>query len=172
MAATTRPEPRRGAGPEGGLDGTLGFMRALWAVDHGLRKSSLRMHRSLGVGGRDRLAIRIIGRFSEISAGELAKILHVHPSTLTGVLDRLLRAGLLRRSADPEDARRARFELTPAGRRIDRIRSDTVEDRVARALRTLPQPKIDAALQVLERVAEELVARPQRATRRARQPSG
>ena len=71
-------------------------MRLLWAVDHGLQRRSKRMAATLGVTGPQRLVIRIVGRFPGISAGRLASILHLHPSTLTGILRRLERGGCSR----------------------------------------------------------------------------
>jgi DNA-binding MarR family transcriptional regulator len=47
----------------------------------------------------------------------LGRRLGIAPSTLTRNLDRLLDARLVRRQADPEDARAARIVLTPAGRK-------------------------------------------------------
>src|SRR5262245_41762471 len=71
------------------LGKVLDFMRTLWALDHALQTSSKRMRSKLGVTGLQRFAIRIVGRFPSISAGQLAEILHVHPSTLTGVIEKL-----------------------------------------------------------------------------------
>ena len=69
----------------------LEFMRLLWAIDHGLQTRSKRMAAALGVTGPQRLVIRIVGRFPGVSAGQLARILHLDPSTLTGILRRLER---------------------------------------------------------------------------------
>ena len=66
-------------------------MRALWAVDHALRSASKRMKNRVGLTGPQRLAVRIVGRFPNATAGEITKVLHVHPSTLTGILARLER---------------------------------------------------------------------------------
>ena len=68
------------------LGDVLEFMRTLWALDHGLQLRSKRMERHLGITGPQRLVLRIVGRFPGISAGEVASIMEVHPSTLTGVL--------------------------------------------------------------------------------------
>jgi DNA-binding MarR family transcriptional regulator len=40
----------------------------------------------VGVTGPQRLVLRVVGLFPGMSAGELATVLRVHPSTLTGVL--------------------------------------------------------------------------------------
>ncbi len=136
-------------------------MRLLWAVDHGLQRRSKRMEVELGVTGMQRIIIRLIGRYPEIAAGRLAELVHVHPSTLTGVLRRLVERGYIHRERDPMDARRSRFVLLPAGAQIDSTQAGTVEAAVRRALSRLPPEKIDAARTVLAAVAEEL-ARPDR----------
>src|SRR2546421_7190843 len=55
--------------------------------------------------GPQRLVMRIVGRFPGIAAGRVAQILHVHPSTLTGILKRLEARGLLQRRARSEERR-------------------------------------------------------------------
>jgi MarR family transcriptional regulator, organic hydroperoxide resistance regulator len=131
-------------------------MRLLWAVDHGLQRRSKRMEVELGVTGMQRIVIRLIGRYPEIAAGRLAELVHVHPSTLTGVLRRLVDRGFVHRERDPEDARRARFVLLQPGQTIDATQAGTVEAAVRRALARVAPESIDAARLVLAAVAEEL----------------
>jgi MarR family transcriptional regulator, organic hydroperoxide resistance regulator len=139
------------------LGRVLEFMRMLWAVDHALQSTSKWMEARLGVTGPQRLVIRMIGCFPGISAGALAALLHVHPSTLTGVLRRLTDRAAIRRSADPRDSRRALFWLTARGRRVDRLRSGTVESAITRALARASSGSRAAARGLLARVAVELV---------------
>lgn len=131
-------------------------MRLLWAVDHGLQSTSKRMEVRLGVTGPQRLVVRIVGRQPGISAGALAEIMHVHPSTLTGILKRLEARGMLVRRPDPHDARRALFALTPAGKEIDASRTGTVEAAVRRALGRLSEQQISITGEVLGVLATEL----------------
>src|SRR5688572_10921067 len=74
---------------EPSLGDVLDFMRLLWAVDHALQQRSKQMLQTHGITGPQRLVLRVVGRYPGIAAGELANVLHVHPSTLTGVLKRL-----------------------------------------------------------------------------------
>jgi MarR family transcriptional regulator, organic hydroperoxide resistance regulator len=138
------------------LGPVLDFMRALWALDHSLQSASKRMETRLGVTAPQRLVIRIVGRFPGISAGEVSEILHLHPSTLTGVLKRLEERGLVGRRADPADARRALLELTPRGREVDELRSGTVESAVRRALRRMPAASVRTFREATELLAAEL----------------
>ena len=101
------------------LGKVLDFMRLIWALDHGLQSLSKRMQASIGLTGPQRVALRVLGRRAGISAGALAAILRVHPSTLTGVLHRLEEKGLVRRTRDSKDRRRTLLDLTSRGRRLD-----------------------------------------------------
>ncbi|HET9792947.1 MAG TPA: MarR family transcriptional regulator [Thermoanaerobaculia bacterium] len=132
------------------------FLRLLWAVDHGLQSASKRMARSLGVTGPQRLVIRIVGRMPGISPGDLAGILHVHPSTLTGVLTRLVDHGLLARRGDLRDRRRMILTLTEKGKAINRSTAGTVEAGVRRMLDSMPAADLAASERVLRRLAADL----------------
>ncbi len=138
------------------LGPVLEFLRALWALDHALQSASKRMESTLGVTGPQRFVIRMIGRFPGISAGEVSSLLHVHPSTLTGVLKRLEQRGLVVRRADPADARRALLELTAKGRRVDAIRSGTVEGAARKALEKLPPATLRQTRTLAEAITAEL----------------
>ncbi len=138
------------------LGPVLDFMSALWALDHALQSASKRMEARLGVTAPQRLVVRIVGRFPELSPGEVADILHLHPSTLTGILQRLEERNLLARRPDPVDARRSLLRLTPKGRSIDALRTGTVETAVRRALRRLPDTAVRAARDAALTLSEEL----------------
>jgi DNA-binding MarR family transcriptional regulator len=137
------------------LGAVLDFMRLLWAVDHALQSASKRMEATFGVTGPQRLVVRIVGRFPGIAAGRVAEILHVHPSTLTGILKRLEARGMLQRRSDPRDARRALFGLTAKGKKLDTLKTGTVEQAVRRVLTRSPE-KIIATQEVLAALSESL----------------
>lgn len=138
------------------LGKTLEFLRLLWSMDHRLQSLSKLMERRLGVTGPQRLAVRLVGRFPDISAGRLADLMAIHPSTLTGVLQRLVDRGLIERRGDPADRRRTLLRLTARGRRVDEQRSGTIEAAVRRALRQLDETQLRAAETVLALIAGEL----------------
>ncbi len=142
------------------LGDTFEFMRLIWAIDHGLQMTSKRMHRTLGITGPQRLVIRIVGKFPSISAGELAEILHLHPSTLTGVLSRLVRRGILTRKVDPHDGRKVLLGLTAKGRTLDVAAAGTVESAVEHALRDVPASTAAAARTLMAALAASLEAGP------------
>jgi DNA-binding MarR family transcriptional regulator len=116
------------------------------------------MEKNLGMTGPQRLVIRIVGRFPEIPAGQLAKLLHLHPSTLTGVLKRLEEQGLLHRRIDAQDGRRSLLRLTERGRAFDVAAAGTVEACVAKALKVARPGQSGAAKDLLAGIAERLTA--------------
>lgn len=139
------------------LGDVLEFLRVIWQLDHALQRISKQMGATLGVTGPQRLVLRIVGRFPHIPAGQLASILHLHPSTLTGVLKRMQDQGLLQRRADAQDARRSLLELTDLGRQLDVEASGTVEAQVAGVLARTPGHKVRAARELLGQIATALV---------------
>lgn len=141
------------------LGAVLEFLRALWGLNHALESASRRMKGRLGVTGPERMVVRLVGRYPRISAGHLARILQVHPSTLTGLLKRLVGRGVLARTADAADARRALFTLTPRGEAVDRVKRGTVEGALRVALASLPPRDVRAAAAVLEALQRTLPGR-------------
>jgi DNA-binding MarR family transcriptional regulator len=138
------------------LPDVLQFMQLLWAVVHGLERTSKRMTGEIGVTGPQRLVLRVVGLFPGLSAGDLAAVLHVHPSTLSGVLQRLVGQRLLARADDPGDRRRAVLRLTPRGDRANGVRRGTVEAAIAGALDGVSDRDRAATRRVLERLASHL----------------
>ncbi len=131
-------------------------MQLLWAVTHGLESTSKRMLATVGVTGPQRLVLRLIGQYEELSPGEVAEILHVHPSSLTGMLRRLERGGLIRRRRHAEDGRRAVLTLTSRGRTLSESQTGTVESKVRSTLRRVSPVKAAAAREVLKALAKQL----------------
>jgi MarR family transcriptional regulator, organic hydroperoxide resistance regulator len=161
-AMQTPPKPSRAGTrnretPAGDpLSNTLAFMRLLWAMDHGLRSISKRMQTRLGVTAPQRLVLRLLGREPGMTPSALAALLHLDRGTLTGIVERLELQALLVRRPHPEDRRSFVLSLTRQGKRLDREAEGTVEACVRRALESLPKAKVDAAREVLERIAREL----------------
>jgi DNA-binding MarR family transcriptional regulator len=142
--------------PPSRLGDVLEFMRLIWALDHALQTTSKRMKSSLGVTGPQRLVIRIVSRFPGITAGQIAELLHVHPSTLTGILKRLEASRAIRRRSDPHDRRRAVLGVTEKGRRIESAGAGTVEKAVERVITRAPRAHLDHARKILVELAASL----------------
>jgi DNA-binding MarR family transcriptional regulator len=150
MAKKTAPHTRARLGI------VLEFLGLLWEMNHALATTSKRMAARFGVTGPQRLVIRIVGRFPNISAGRLAEVLHLHPSTLTPVLVRLEGRRLLVRTPDPRDRRRVTVRLTAKGQRLAHASLGEVENAVKRVLAASGRNRVQATREMLRRLTEAL----------------
>ena len=135
---------------------TLLFMQRLWDLTHAMNVRSRRMSRDLGVTGPQRIVIRMIGLMPGCSATDLAKALAMHPSTLTGILARLDRDGMIDRTVDDGDRRRSNFQLTAKGKRIDRNQKGTAEGAIRRALANADERIVEATRDMVDLMIREL----------------
>jgi DNA-binding MarR family transcriptional regulator len=150
------PERPRPAHTPASLDPVLDFMRLLWSIEHGLQSTSKRMGARLGITGPQRLVLKIVSQFPGLSAGEVANIVRLHPSTITGVIQRLVEKGLLVRDRDPSDTRRMRLRVVGRASRFTRRSRGTVESAVEAALGRVPAVHVRHARHVLSAVAKAL----------------
>ena len=139
-------------------DPALRFLKGIWRVENALERVSKRMEDTLGISGPQRFALRLISELPGVGAGELASALHLHPSTVTGVVQRLESRGLITRVSHATDGRRLHLHLTPAGKRILRPNMHGTVEHAARATLNATRPeKMRAVVAVLERFADELL---------------
>jgi MarR family transcriptional regulator, temperature-dependent positive regulator of motility len=71
-----------------------------------------------GLGGKDFAVASSLAVWSEATPSELASLLGMAPTTMSSVLGRLERRGLVERLRDPRDGRRYVLRLTDEGMRL------------------------------------------------------
>jgi DNA-binding MarR family transcriptional regulator len=138
------------------VGGSLEFLQCLWRTSHALERRSRRMEKTLGVTAPQRLVLRFLGRFPGVTAGQLARALHVDPGTLSASLRRLESRGLIERRRDPADSRRVTIGLTRQGRALDVPRPGPIESAADALLATASARDLAAAARVLDRFSELL----------------
>lgn len=146
-------QPSLDGSPLPALGEVLDFLRLIWAVDQALQRLSSRMETKMGVTGPQRLVIRIVGKFPGFPAGHLARLLHVHPGTVSGIVKRLERQGMIRRRPDPRDGRRTLLGLTDKGRSFDIEANGTIEAAIQKTLDSVAAEKLHATREVLASLA-------------------
>ncbi len=103
-------------------------------------------------------ALQIVGANPGLSIGELSERMFAHPSTVSGVVDRLERRRALRRQVDPRDRRGVRLFLTATGRTLLRRSPPPVQTGLARALSTMPRGQLAQLRRALEHVLRDTEA--------------
>jgi DNA-binding MarR family transcriptional regulator len=78
------------------------------ATETALFQQTAAAHYGLGIS--EMKALGVLLREGQVSAGRLAEELSLTTGAVTGVIDRLTRRGLARRTADPDDRRRVLVE--------------------------------------------------------------
>lgn len=139
-------------------DPVLQFLQVVWQLEHALERASKRMEDAHGISGPQRFALRIIGGRPGITAGELAAVLHLHPSTVTGIVQRLEGRKLVKRAAHASDGRVSHLHLTQAGAKVSRPGArGTVEHAARTALTRCPESQRMAAAAVMAQLTAELM---------------
>ena len=105
--------------------------------------------RTLGINRTDTRCLDIVDRHQRVTAGQLAEEAGLTTGAVTAVLDRLERAGLVRRVPDDEDRRRVWVTLTADA---DAVTKDLYEP-VAAATREAMAAYTDAQLEVVAEFA-------------------
>jgi MarR family transcriptional regulator, organic hydroperoxide resistance regulator len=94
--------------------------------------------RDFGVTGPQIWALRIIGQTKALRMSDLAHRMHLHLSTVTGIIDRLEASRLVSRERSDDDARVMELRLTPKGRAILSRAPEPPRSKASRGLEKLP----------------------------------
>ncbi|MDU0201092.1 MarR family winged helix-turn-helix transcriptional regulator [Paenibacillus sp. MAH-36] len=102
----------------------------------GLVQLSFAVHSILGQVGAEHdlsiIQIRLLGilRDREPSMMQLAQYLNLDKSSITGLIDRAERRGLVQRTISPVDRRGFNVSVTPAGRQLIQVASQEIKHQI------------------------------------------
>jgi homoprotocatechuate degradation regulator HpaR len=114
-------------------------------------RPSLREH---GLSDQQWRVLRVLGEHGTVETGRVAREAYILGPSLTGVLSRMERDGLIRRERDPADQRRTVVEATPKGLKMVQRLSHTVESHYQWLEKSLGKQKLSQLYQLLD----ELIA--------------
>jgi DNA-binding MarR family transcriptional regulator len=120
--------------------------------------------RDFGVSGPQIWALRSIDEAGVASMGDLAQGMHLHMSTVTGIIDRLESAKLVTRERSQADARVMEIRLTAKGRAILARAPEPPRSKAHRGLqRLLPKQlkQVHSSLQLIARAMDVDLRPPQ-----------
>jgi DNA-binding MarR family transcriptional regulator len=127
-----------------------------------VRRATMRLARRLraerprpGISLQKLSVLAHLNRSGTLSPGEVAAADHIQPQSLTRALASLEHDGLIRRTADPRDQRRARLELTAGGAAVLHADMHQRDVWLARAL----SEQLTPTERQLLRLASELMQR-------------
>jgi len=103
-----------------------------------LRVSARAAERRVGVSGAQLYVLHQLAERPATSLNALAARTHTHQSSVSVVVARLVRRGLVERRTSAADGRRIELALTAAGRRLVRRAPAAAQERLVAALGRLP----------------------------------
>ena len=114
-------------------------------------RPSLREH---GLSDQQWRVLRVLGEHGTVETGRVAREAYILGPSLTGVLARMERDGLIRRERDPADQRRTVVEATPKGLKLVEKLSRTVEAHYEWMEKSLGKQKLAELYVLLDEVIE------------------
>ena len=106
--------------------------------------------RELQLGTSDLVALGHLHHEGPMAPGKLSSLMEVTSGTMTALLDRVEKAGFVRRERNPEDRRGLLIKLTPAGDHAMQWLDEQFEDVVHHALADVPGPAVEEFRAVLD----------------------
>ncbi len=140
-------------------------LTAIRRITRAIDLHSHRLVRHHGLTGPQSLLLQRLEPRGEASIGELAGLLSLSQPTVSGIVDRLEKRGLVRRERSRFDRRRVMVQITGAGRASAAESPPLLQERFLRAFDRLEQWEQSLILSSLQRVvammeAERLDASP------------
>ncbi len=116
---------------------TRAVLDAIRRIVRALRESSRGAERAVGVGGAQLFVLQRLAGAPALSLNELARRTLTHQSSVSVVVSKLVRAGLVARTRADGDGRRVEIKLTKAGRTVLSRAPAAAQDRLIGALGVL-----------------------------------
>ncbi len=110
--------------------------------------------RANGLSDQQWRVLRVLGEHGAVETGRIATEAFIPGPSLSGVLTRMERDGLITRGRDPADQRRTVVEATPAGRKLVRALGRSIESHYDVVERALGKRKLASLYALLD----ELIA--------------
>lgn len=134
------------------------IIAALRRIIRAIDLHSRRLAERYGLTWPQLAVLREAERLGATSAGDLARAANLSQATVTGILDRLERRGLVTRRRSGEDRRSVIVEMTEAGVSLLRGAPSLLQDRFREELEKLEQWEQTMILGTLQRIAHMMEA--------------
>jgi DNA-binding MarR family transcriptional regulator len=131
---------------------------AIRRIVQALRVSTRAAERRLGISGAQLFVLHALSEAPAHSLNELAARTFTHQSSVSTVVERLVKKRYVSRKRSTADARRVVLSLTPSGRALLRSSPDIAQLRLISALRELPPRSRRSLASLLDRVVHAMGA--------------
>lgn len=102
------------------------------------------------------LCLQTLDEDGPLTNSAMAKIVHLSPSTIVGIFDRLESRGLIVRERSTQDRRVVLVHITKGGRNLVKTVPSLLQNRLAEGLDALPENELLVIAQSLEQIVDLL----------------
>jgi len=135
-----------------------GSMQHLRRIFKAVESYSRTVETRFGITGPQLWALWELGRKAPLSLKDLAASMHLSPSTVVGVIDRLIAKELVLREPDQADRRRVCLSLSPRGLALIRQAPNPAQDQLIKGLKSLSPAQLKTLNQSLETLVKTMDA--------------
>lgn len=137
---------------------TAEIVQGLRRIVKALQTYSQDVRSAYGLTGPQLWALKTLQQHRRLSTGRLAAALAVHQSSVSILVDRLGRRGLVRRLRGRRDHRVVEIELTPRGAGLASDAPEPAQGRLLHALQAMPAREVGAIRHSVDRLVEAMEA--------------
>ncbi len=139
-------------------------MQSLRRIFKALQNYSHEVSHQYGITGPQLWVLKTVFKNGGLPLGELSQKMYLHPSTITGVVDRLEKKGYVSRDRDREDRRVVMVQLTPKGKRLAKRAPNPVQGKMIHGLRQMRKEKLESIYEAVQALVEIMEAQNLRVT--------
>jgi len=133
-------------------------VQSLRRIVKAIEDYSQQVSSEFGVTGPQLWALKTILLHGALPLGQLSKKMYLHPSTLTGVVDRLEAKGYVARGRDTADRRIVTVSLTTAGKELVKRAPNPVQGKMIYGLRKLKRDELHVIYESIRKLMEMVEA--------------
>ncbi len=133
-------------------------MQSLRRIVKALENYSRSVEQEFELTGPQLWALWELGHEGPLALKDLAARMHLEPSTVVGVVDRLVLKGLVVRNPDPQDRRRISLAPTPKGEDILAAAPPPAQGHLLKGLESMHRKRVESLLEALQTLEQVLGA--------------
>lgn len=134
------------------------IMQSLRRIFKAIQDYSHEVSDKFGITGPQLWVLKTISQNENLSLSDLSKRMYLHPSTITGLMDRLEKKGYVARNRDQVDRRVISVQLTPKGKSLTKKAPNPVQGKMIYGLRGLRREKLNLIYDSIQKLVEIMEA--------------
>ncbi len=139
-------------------------MQSLRRIFRAIQDYSHEVNSKFGITGPQLWALKTISQNGRLSLRDLSERMYLHPSTITGLVDRLEKKGYVARQRDQVDRRVIYVKLTVGGRKLVKKAPNPAQGKMIHGLKNLKKRDLNLVYNSVQKLVEIMEAQNIKAT--------